>query len=147
MVWMMAELQRLSWSSMSSPTSVQPVQPGKSASLNFLIACQIQMELVADLQTLFDVAEMLGDGVESDPRGLVALGADFRGVTDHDAAECVEPLKEWARFAKQPDGHALDCGHYIPEEAPQELLDTVLPFFASGAAVLATRCSFAADST
>ena len=43
--------------------------------------------------------------------------------------QCFEPLAEWQALAADVRGHALDCGHYIPEEAPQALLDQVLPFF------------------
>jgi haloacetate dehalogenase len=42
---------------------------------------------------------------------------------------CFEPLLEWRRVADDVDGCALDCGHYIPEEAPEALLGHVLPFF------------------
>jgi haloacetate dehalogenase len=43
--------------------------------------------------------------------------------------KCFDPLAEWQALAADVRGHALDCGHYIPEEAPQALLDQVLPFF------------------
>ncbi|MFS2007107.1 alpha/beta fold hydrolase [Duganella sp. CT11-25] len=43
--------------------------------------------------------------------------------------KCFDPLAEWQALAANVRGHALDCGHYIPEEAPQALLDQVLPFF------------------
>ena len=39
-----------------------------------------------------------------------------------------EPLSEWRRYARHVTGHALPCGHYIPEEAPDALLQSVLPF-------------------
>jgi len=45
--------------------------------------------------------------------------------------KCFEPLKEWTRFSDKLNGVALDCGHYIPEEAPEALLEKVLPFFES----------------
>lgn len=45
--------------------------------------------------------------------------------------QCFEPLQEWQRLATAVSGHALDCGHYIPEEAPEALLAEVLPFFAA----------------
>ena len=41
---------------------------------------------------------------------------------------CFSPLDEWRRVAKDVRGKALDCGHYIAEEAPQALLDEALPF-------------------
>jgi haloacetate dehalogenase len=42
---------------------------------------------------------------------------------------CYDAISEWQRVALNVRGHALPCGHYIPEEAPQELLDAVIPFF------------------
>jgi len=42
--------------------------------------------------------------------------------------QCFEPLKEWQRVAADVRGHALPCGHYIAEEAPDALLDAALPF-------------------
>lgn len=44
--------------------------------------------------------------------------------------QCFEPLVEWQQLAANVQGHALDCGHYIPEDEPQLLLDEVLPFLA-----------------
>ncbi|RCW74422.1 alpha/beta fold hydrolase [Pseudorhodoferax soli] len=41
---------------------------------------------------------------------------------------CFEPLAEWQRAAGDVRGRPLPCGHYIAEEAPQALLDAVLPF-------------------
>jgi len=46
-------------------------------------------------------------------------------------ARCFDPLAEWRRYAPQVEGEALPCGHYIPEEAPQALLDRLLPFLAN----------------
>ena len=42
---------------------------------------------------------------------------------------CFDPLAEWKALATQVEGNSLPCGHYIPEEAPEALLDRVLPFF------------------
>ncbi|ALK34002.1 alpha/beta fold hydrolase [Burkholderia plantarii] len=42
--------------------------------------------------------------------------------------QCFDPLAEWRRWAGTVTGHALPCGHYIPEEAPEALLDAALPF-------------------
>ena len=41
---------------------------------------------------------------------------------------CFEPLVEWRRVAREVDGEALPCGHYIAEEAPDALLAAALPF-------------------
>ena len=43
---------------------------------------------------------------------------------------CFDPLAEWQRVAHDVQGGALPCGHYIAEEAPQALLERVLPFLA-----------------
>jgi haloacetate dehalogenase len=44
-------------------------------------------------------------------------------------AKCFEPLEEWRRVADDVRGEPVPCGHYIPEEAPEQLLATALPFF------------------
>ncbi|ART49572.1 alpha/beta fold hydrolase [Acidovorax carolinensis] len=41
---------------------------------------------------------------------------------------CFKPLTEWQRVAANVRGHALPCGHYIAEEAPDALLAAALPF-------------------
>jgi haloacetate dehalogenase len=42
--------------------------------------------------------------------------------------KCFKPLQEWQRVAIDVRGHALDCGHYIPEEAPEALLAALNEF-------------------
>ena len=42
--------------------------------------------------------------------------------------QCFDPLAEWQRVARDARGHALPCGHYIAEEAPDALLAAALPF-------------------
>ena len=44
--------------------------------------------------------------------------------------QCFSPLDEWCKIAEEVEGEALDCGHYIAEEAPELLLERVLPFLA-----------------
>lgn len=41
---------------------------------------------------------------------------------------CFDPLMEWRKVAGSVQGYTLSCGHYIPEEAPDALIDSVLPF-------------------
>ncbi len=43
-------------------------------------------------------------------------------------ARCFLPLSDWTERAESVQGRALDCGHYIPEEAPAELLAELLGF-------------------
>ncbi|MFM0059605.1 alpha/beta hydrolase [Paraburkholderia phytofirmans] len=45
--------------------------------------------------------------------------------------QCFEPLSEWRKWSANVSGEALPCGHYIPEEAPELLLERVLPFLQS----------------
>ncbi len=42
--------------------------------------------------------------------------------------KCFKPLQEWQRVAANVRGQSVPCGHYIPEEAPEALLTSALPF-------------------
>jgi len=93
-----------------------------------------------------------------DPRTIHGLCEDYRASAgldlDHDRADreagrklacpllvlwgaqgvvgkVVDPLAEWRRVASDVRGHALDAGHYLPEEVPEAVLAEVLPFFSS----------------
>lgn len=44
---------------------------------------------------------------------------------------CFQPLDEWRHMARDVSGRALECGHYLPEEVPDELLAEALAFFKS----------------
>ena len=46
---------------------------------------------------------------------------------------CFRPLEAWRAVADDVRGEALPCGHYLAEEAPQALLERVLPFVRDGA--------------
>ncbi len=41
---------------------------------------------------------------------------------------CFRPLDEWRQVARQIEGEALPCGHYIAEEDPEGLLARAIPF-------------------
>jgi len=43
-----------------------------------------------------------------------------------------DPLAIWRGWAKKVRGRALDCGHYLPEEAPDETVAELRAFFAEG---------------
>ena len=43
-------------------------------------------------------------------------------------ARCFEPLKVWQEVCADVSGTTLPCGHYLPEEAPERLLDEILNF-------------------
>ena len=40
-----------------------------------------------------------------------------------------DPLKVWRDYATDVRGHALPCGHFLPEEAPEGTLTALLDFF------------------
>ncbi|MDY7546165.1 alpha/beta hydrolase [Glaciimonas sp. CA11.2] len=65
----------------------------------------------------------LADGKKIQCDTLVLWGA--HGVIE----KCFDPLNEWQLLTKNVTGKALDCGHYIPEEAPEALMAQVMPFF------------------
>jgi haloacetate dehalogenase len=41
-------------------------------------------------------------------------------------------LEVWRAWANDVNGHAIDCGHYLPEEAPDATLQALRPFIAAG---------------
>ena len=43
--------------------------------------------------------------------------------------KCVDVLALWRERAREVSGRALDCGHYLPEEAPAALLAEAQAFF------------------
>ena len=43
--------------------------------------------------------------------------------------KCFDALTEWRHVARDVSGRSLPCGHYIPEEAPEELLAEMFSFF------------------
>jgi haloacetate dehalogenase len=55
---------------------------------------------------------------------LLALWGE-RGII----GRCYEPLEEWRRVASDVRGRAVASGHYIPEEAPGELVAELEKFF------------------
>ena len=53
---------------------------------------------------------------------MVLWGAD--GVVN----KCFKPLQEWQAICRNVIGETLPCGHYLPEEAPDMLLEKVATF-------------------
>ncbi|HEX4858478.1 MAG TPA: alpha/beta hydrolase [Usitatibacteraceae bacterium] len=93
----------------------------------------------------------------SDPPTMHAMCEDYRAAAsvdlEHDRADrasgrkvacpltvlwgahgvigrCFDPLAEWRKVAGTVGGHALPCGHYIPEEVPELLIAEIEAFFA-----------------
>jgi haloacetate dehalogenase len=61
------------------------------------------------------------------------IACDFLALWGRDGVieRCFEPLDEWRQWCAHVSGEALPCGHYIPEEAPAELLARAVPFLRS----------------
>ena len=56
---------------------------------------------------------------------LVLWGA--RGVVNR----LFDPLDDWRAVADDVQGHVIECGHYLAEEAPEPTLAALAPFFAA----------------
>ena len=92
----------------------------------------------------------------SDPATMHAMCEDYRASAsidlEHDRADraagrkitcpvdvlwsefgvvnrCFKPLEDWRRVADDVRGRTIPCGHYIPEEVPEALLQEMLEFF------------------
>jgi len=72
------------------------------------------------------------DRVDRDAGNRLALPLMVLWGEQGVVGRCFDPLKEWQRVAADVQGGALPCGHYIAEEAPDRLLERVLPFLAQG---------------
>jgi haloacetate dehalogenase len=44
--------------------------------------------------------------------------------------KCFKPLEDWQKVAKNVSGKTVPCGHYIPEEMPELVIDEARSFFA-----------------
>ncbi len=94
-----------------------------------------------------------------DPAAIHAMCEDYRAAAsidlEHDRADraariacpllvlwgrygamerCYDVLATWREKADDVRGRALHCGHFLPEEAPDETLAGLLPFLEAGAA-------------
>lgn len=51
------------------------------------------------------------------------------GSRSHTGRVYGDVLKVWREYADQVTGRALECGHYVPEEAPDEVYQELVAFF------------------
>ncbi len=92
----------------------------------------------------------------SDPATMHAMCEDYRAAAsidlEHDRADraagrkvtcpihviwgehgvvnrCFKPVEDWRKVADDVRGSTLPCGHYVPEEVPEALLQVMLDFF------------------
>jgi haloacetate dehalogenase len=43
--------------------------------------------------------------------------------------QCFDPIADWGSVANQVSGRSVPCGHYIPEELPDDLIEEARAFF------------------
>lgn len=59
---------------------------------------------------------------------------DYRSIEidlvhdEEDRGRKLDFLASWRERAGDVRGHAIDCGHFLPEEAPEETTKAVLDF-------------------
>jgi haloacetate dehalogenase len=51
------------------------------------------------------------------------------GARSHTGRVYGDVLQIWKDYGTQVEGGPIDCGHYVPEEAPEETLASFLRFF------------------
>jgi len=73
--------------------------------------------------------DLVHDRADREAGRVLALPVLALWGRDGVVERCFDPLAAWRQVAANVSGHALPCGHYIAEEAPQALLAEVLPFF------------------
>ena len=61
---------------------------------------------------------------------LVLWGADRRKRPGWQTGGSLDDITPWQDRAVDVRGKGLDCGHFVPEERPQEMLSELLPFLA-----------------
>jgi haloacetate dehalogenase len=81
-----------------------------------------------------DYRASIGIDIETDEAGLSAgqkLATPTRVLWGAKGAvgKCFDVMALWKAVANDINGRALDCGHYIAEEAPEILLKEALAFF------------------
>jgi haloacetate dehalogenase len=59
---------------------------------------------------------------------LVLWGNEGLPAREVDTVETADPLGTWRKWCKEVEGAAIDSGHFLAEENPQELLGRLLPF-------------------
>ena len=72
--------------------------------------------------------DLVHDQLDLDAKNFVKQGLLVLWGEQGVVHQCFEPLKEWSKVAVNVQGKALPCGHYIPEEAPELLLNQVKLF-------------------
>ena len=59
---------------------------------------------------------------------LVVWGSDTSKRPGWQTGKGLNMIEAWKKRCKNVSGYSIDCGHFIPEESPEELLNVMLPF-------------------
>ena len=63
---------------------------------------------------------------------LVLWGADMAKRPGWQTGKQLDMLTTWRELATDVRGRAIDCGHFLPEEAPEETTEELLTFLSEG---------------
>jgi haloacetate dehalogenase len=84
----------------------------------------------ADYRASFHLDRSLDAADRAAGRRIEAPLLVLWGQLDEGFASDTGPLDVWSRWADRVDGQPIRAGHFIPEEAPEELLGALGPFLA-----------------
>lgn len=73
--------------------------------------------------------DLAHDRADRDAGRMLACPLRVLWGRDGVIGKCFAPLDEWRRVAREVGGRAIDCGHYLPEEAPDTVRAEIETFF------------------
>ncbi|KEF54287.1 uncharacterized protein A1O9_09453 [Exophiala aquamarina CBS 119918] len=80
----------------------------------------------AFLDRVYDEEELeMGSKIE---KPLLAIWGKTGLFAESMVTQVEGPLEVWQRYAQDVTGKALDCGHFVPEEDPEGLVEALLAF-------------------
>ena len=147
------------WHLMRQPAPFPETMIGNNPKfyLDFLLDCWTSVEGAITVEAYAEYLRCF-----SDPNVIRASCADYRGISldlEHDDADrgkklqcpvlvlwggvmpkrpgwqtgtSLDMLTVWRNRAEQVTGQAMHCGHFIPEERPDELVQALLDFLPAG---------------
>ena len=79
----------------------------------------------------YRAAATLDDQHDEADRGRVSITCPVLALWARDGSvgQWYEPLDIWRQWADDVRGRAVDAGHFLPEEAPDEIVEKLRAFF------------------
>ena len=90
---------------------------------------RVALGIAAALDEL-DERQELRAGVVTGAGGSFSAGMDLKAFLRGELGAWYDVLAVWRDWADDVRGRALDCGHYLAEEAPEETYRELAAFFA-----------------